>query len=360
MENFIDNCFEISKIQKEKYNIDNNNNNHINDSNKDLDFSNGKENNFNEIIMKSKGAELIKASIEAKARKAEIKFDETIKEKITNCLDCEIDKNTETKILSSFKYMSNLNEKDCEKPIEIINSNLKFEKKNESIKESIDLIEYMENKKIKIKEETKELLVDYINSNDFTEDTAEIIEEKSEKNFNNFINQYKEKLNDKLIEIYENNKDNDLLINQMKDKMKKLNINPNNKVLTPKQKDQKDTSMKALNNLKKMAESSEGLSDNILIKLSQNLKKIEPKETKSKEFQKLLKKQSINIIYSEIYNHKDKKIPDEIINSLSENIQIKKPKRVLESISKVADNQSLPKQTIFNLTNIINDNKNNF
>lgn len=256
--------------------------------------------------------------------------------------------------------MSNLNEKDCEKPIEIINSNLKFEKKNESIKESIDLIEYMENKKIKIKEETKELLVDYINSNDFTEDTAEIIEEKSEKNFNNFINQYKEKLNDKLIEIYENNKDNDLLINQMKDKMKKLNINPNNKVLTPKQKDQKDTSMKALNNLKKMAESSEGLSDNILIKLSQNLKKIEPKETKSKEFQKLLKKQSINIIYSEIYNHKDKKIPDEIINSLSENIQIKKPKRVLESISKVADNQSLPKQTIFNLTNIINDNKNNF
>ena len=47
--------------------------------------------------MKSKGAELIKASIEAKARKAEIKFDETIKEKITNCLDCEIDKTLKQK-----------------------------------------------------------------------------------------------------------------------------------------------------------------------------------------------------------------------------------------------------------------------
>lgn len=312
------------------------------------DNSNLERNNIldcKQILISAKKSELIKESL-----KDNIKLEDNMKQKISKSLFSSQDKTTQNNLLSIYKKIENINQKDIESPMKIIDINLRNEKKNESVKISIDVLNHFIDNKIEIKEETKESLINYIKNNDYTEDTEEITKEKQEINYENIMIKIKERCNDKIKDLLDKSKNNIEFKTMINERMKKIGINPKKKVLNSTQKEQKETAIKALGCLKNIANSNKGLSEKDLNNLNSLLEKKE--ESKSKEFDKFLKKETIKIIDTLMDKHKEQKLPEKMVNNISKNIKSKREFKILNNISQ---NQPLPKEASNNLLKIINE-----
>lgn len=202
------------------------------------------------------------------------------------------------------------------------NINLKNETKNDSLSTSVDILNHFVDKNIKIKEETKESLINYIKNNDYTEDTEEIKEEKNDINFENTMIKIKEKCNDTIKEMIEKNKINIQFKSMINNRMNQLGININKKVINNTQKEKKKTIEKALNCIKKMAASENGLTEKDLNNLNSLIKNND--ESKPSEYDKFLKKETTKIIDTYLDKHNKQKLPVKLINNISKDIKSKR------------------------------------
>ena len=159
-------------LDKMKFEDENNNkieNKEEENDNIKNECQNQKISSFQNIINESKTAEIISTSLLNKAKKEEngkCEIIDELKKKIDKALDNPIMKND---LLLSYKCISNLEQKEIEKPIQIISDNFEFESNLQTINKSVnvlkDLIE--NNNKIEVKENTFKNLTDFIHNNDY-------------------------------------------------------------------------------------------------------------------------------------------------------------------------------------------------
>ena len=324
-------------ILNEEDNNNENNNNNNNNSNAFIDSQ--------KMVISSKKAELIKETI---SPGSELKKE--IKNKISKSLVSSQDKTTQNNLLDAYTKIKNIEEKDAVRPLDIINVNLNNEKNNDSIQTSLNVLEHFVEKNIEINEKTKSSLINYIKNNDFTEDTKEIIEEKSKLNPQNIINTIKERRNEEIKNFLEKNKNNAEITEMINTRLNKLGIDLNKKVLNKTQENLKQTSQKALNCMKSIASSKKGLSEEDLNNLNSLLEN--DNEGSKKEFGEFLKNETIDIIDKYLETHSDKKLPEKMINNISNNIQSEKQIKILE-------NQILTKESSLNLLEKLNEENTN-
>ena len=167
-----------NKIENKEEENDNINNENVNQNQKISSFQN--------IINESKTAEIISISLLNKAKKEEngkCEITDELKTKIDKALDNPIMKND---LLLSYKYISNLEQKEIEKPIKIISDNVEFESNLQTINKSVDVLKDLieNNNKIELKENTFKNLTDFIDNNDYNSysHVDEIIHQNEENN----------------------------------------------------------------------------------------------------------------------------------------------------------------------------------
>ena len=103
-------------------------------------------------------------------------------------------------LLLSYKYISNLEQKEIEKPIKIISDNVEFESNLQTINKSVDILKDLienNNNKIELKENTFKNLTDFIHNNDYNSYSYvdEIIDQNEENNIT-FWDKFKENVNE--------------------------------------------------------------------------------------------------------------------------------------------------------------------
>ena len=122
--------------------------------------------------------------------------------------------------------------------------------------------------------------------------------------------------------MIEKNKNNIKFKSMINNRMNQLGININKKVINNTQKEKKKTIEKALNCIKKMSSSENGLTEKDLNNLNSLIKNND--ESKPSEYDKFLKKENTKIIDTYLDKHNKQKLPVKLINNISKDIKSKR------------------------------------
>ena len=136
--------------------------------------------NIQNISVMSKSALLLKKELDKNNSNNPIKLDDKSKELLEKGLNSEY-KETKNNILSIYKNISNLDKKDMEKPLEVINENLKYNMNTFESKESTKVLDHFiqKEKSLELNQELKTNLIENLSQNDFCkENTEESLTEK--------------------------------------------------------------------------------------------------------------------------------------------------------------------------------------
>ena len=289
-------------------------------------------NNLEDIYIMSKTALLLKKGLN---ENNSIELDDRTKEFLEKGLNSEY-KGTKNNLLSIYKNISNLSKKDMEKPIELISDNLKFSTNSKDTKESIKVLEHFvkQEKNLNLNQELKTNLIQNLCENDFTKENNEELESSQKSIFDNIYDEVIRGVNQKL-------------------------GNNRHKLLTKGQKENLDIAKTTVNIIKNICNSKEGLSETDLENIGNMVQKSND-YSNSKEFNKFIKKEAINIVDLSLKKKSDQKLPENLINEISKEVKGKRQKKVLTILDKVSDNQEITKDMSYNLINILNDqNQNN-
>ena len=286
--------------------------------------------NIQHISVMSKSALLLKKELDKNNSNNPIELDDKSKALLEKGLNSEY-KETKNNILSIYKNISNLAKKDMEKPLEVINENLKYNMNTSESKESIKVLDHFIQKEesLELNQELKTNLIENLSQNDFCkENTEESLTEKKKS----FFNEIKEGV-----------------IKGVNKKMKNGNI-----FLTDKQKENLEIAQKSVNIIKHVCATKEGLSQKDLENIGNLVKKSNDKNN-SKEFNNFIKNEAINIVEISLQKKDKQTIPENLMNELSKEIQGNKQKNVLNILNKVSENQALTKDASNNLIKLLND-----
>jgi hypothetical protein len=124
--------------------------------------------NIQHISVMSKSALLLKKELDKNNSNNLIQLDDKSKALLEKGLNSEY-KETKNNILSIYKNISNLDKKDMEKPLEVINENLKYNMNTFESKESIKVLEHFiqKEKSLELNQELKTNLIENLSQNDF-------------------------------------------------------------------------------------------------------------------------------------------------------------------------------------------------
>ena len=265
-------------------------------------------------------------------------------------------------ILDCFKYISNLENNEIEKPIKIISENVEFESNLQTINKSVDVLKDLikNNTKVELKENTFKNLTDFIDNNDYNSYTNvdEIIDQNEENN-KNFWEKFKENVNDnvksELTKIVEANKNDKNLQYELVKHMKEKGYDITQKKLTHSQKEKKNTISKMFNCINSIGQSEKGFSEENLNEMANLLKN---NNNQSKDFQKLKKKEVIKIINKTMESNTNQILTDDLMDEISKEINSKKQKSVLNILNTASNNQKLTGEAKLNLLDLLHDDRN--
>ena len=204
----------VDLVKKGKINISNdtikNLIENINKSNYNNTFSiSPEEKNIQDIIIDDYSSQLIKENLN---KKEKIELDQDLKSKIQEGLKNE-DKSTRNNLLAVYSKIKNIKEEEIEKPMELLEKNIKYENDRNLISESVNVLNNFisQNSQIKINEDVTNGLLDYISNNDYEKYTEEDEEyDKEVEDKKNFIEKIKDGVNKEVIKnLKETLKNND-------------------------------------------------------------------------------------------------------------------------------------------------------
>ena len=356
----------VDLVKKGKTNISNdtikNLIENINKSNYNNTFSiYPEEKNIQDIIIDDYSSQLIKENLN---KKEKIELDQDLKSKIQEGLKNE-DKSTRNNLLAVYSKIKNIKEEEIEKPMELLEKNIKYENDRNLISESVNVLNNFisQNSQIKINEDVTNGLLDYISNNDYEKYTEEDEEyDKEVEDKKNFIEKIKDGVNKEVIKnLKETLKNNDKETQKELIKhFKKKNWDITKPQLLQSQKEKLDTTNKVFECIDNIiSQTNTNLSPENFKKIENILENCQSNYKNSENYNKIVKGKIIDTI-GKIMNHsKETKLPDDLVNNLSKEINSSKQKEILKILDKVSDKQELQQQTKKNLFNILEDNANN-
>ena len=321
-------------------------------------INNENDDELENIILASKSSELILENI--KNNKMNI-LDKEVKQKIEECLDIK-EKDIQNNILSTYSQIKNLEKKEMQKPLEIINQNLKYETNNQAINKDIEVIQNFldQDKSLEINTETASNLLEIIPVNDYTKYTEQEKENDEELDNKKPVFQYikdktKEGIAKQLKETLKEYSYDKNVQNQVKSQIEQyINIEENS--LGYSQKIKKETNDKIFNCIQSIAKSEKGLSKDNLEEVGNILGKVQDNNDLSDEYKNYVKDKIVETVNISLDHKKKIKLPDNLMDNLSK--ELKKDssdKQILNVIDKASDNQKLTQETQNNLVNILAD-----
>jgi len=298
-----------------------------------LDNKNNQEDNqeinLKNNINESKTAKLISANILNKSKKEGKEGQYTINKELKSKINENLtNPNMKNELLSSYKCISNLEEKDIEMPMKIITDNIEYESNSKAIDESVNVLSSIvkNNKNVEVNEKTFTNLTDFINTNDYNQysQVDEIIDKKEENN-KTFWEKFQDKVNEnvkkelkEIVNEFEDDKDKQYeLIKHIKEKG--YNITKNK--LTYSQGEKKKTISNMFDCLNSIGKSNKGFTKENLNEMS-NLMKIN--NSQSKDFQKFKKKEIIKVINNSMEANKKQILTNDLMDEISKEINTKK------------------------------------
>ena len=280
----------VQIADKEKINLTNND---VENLIKNINVE--ENNNIKNISVMSKSALLLQKELNKNNSNNSIELDDKSKEMLEKALNSEY-KGTKNNILSIYTHISNLEKKDMKKPLEIISENLKFNMNTKESKESIKVFDHFINKEksLELNQELKTNIIENLSENDFGKE----IKEEQEQKQKSFVDEIREEI-----------------IHGVNKKMKN-----GKKLLTDEQKEKLEIAKKSVNIMKHICNSNKGLSEKDLENIG-NLVKKSNDNNNSKEFNNFIKKEAINIIQLSLDKKNKQKLPENLVNELSEEVQ---------------------------------------
>ena len=324
---------------------------------------NEENNQFTEkekIILASKSSELILENI--KNNKINI-LDKEIKEKMEKCLDIK-EKDIQSNVLSAYSQIKNLKKEEMEKPLQIINTNLKYEVDIKEINQNIDVIQnFLEQEiNLEVKSEITSNLLEIISINDYTKyseeerEKDEVLDNKKTV-FQYFKDKTKEGIAKQLKETIDEYSYDENLYNQIKKDVENY-IDIDNNILKHSQREKKKTNEKIFNCIQTIAKSKNGLTEKNLENLGNLLEKFQDNANNaSNDYKNFVKKKIVETVNLSLQKKEDAKIPNNLIDNLSKELNNNsiENKEILNILDKASDNQKLTEEAQDNLINILVD-----
>ena len=326
-----------------------------NDNNK---LTSEEEKNIQDIIIDDYSSQLIKEYFN---KKENIELDENLKSKLQEGLKNQ-DKSTRNNLLSVYSKIKNIQEEEMKSSMELLSKNINYENDRNLINESVNVLNNFinQNNQIKINDNLINGLLDYISINDYEKYTEEDEEyDKEFENKKNFIEKIKDGVNkevmQKLKEILNNNdkETQKELIKHFKSK----NWDITKPQLLQSQKEKLLTTNKVFECIDKIiSQTNTNLSRENFNNIEKIFESCQNNEKNSENYNKILKEKIIDTIGTIINNKKEIKLPNELVNNLSNEINSSKQNKILNILDKVSDNQELQTIAKKNLFNILEDN----
>ena len=312
------------------------------------------------IILAYKSSELILENI--KNNKINI-LDKEIKEKMEKCLDIK-EKDIQSNVLSAYSQIKNLKKEEMEKPLQIINTNLKYEVDIKEINQNIDVIQnFLEQEiNLEVKSEITSNLLEIISINDYTKyseeerEKDEVLDNKKTV-FQYFKDKTKEGIAKQLKETIDEYSYDENLYNQIKKDVENY-IDIDNNILKHSQREKKKTNEKIFNCIQTIAKSKNGLTEKNLENLGNLLEKFQDNANNaSNDYKNFVKKKIVETVNLSLQKKEDAKIPNNLIDNLSKELNNNsiENKEILNILDKASDNQKLTEEAQDNLINILVD-----
>ena len=204
------------------------------------------------------------------------------------CLDIK-EKGIQSNVLSAYSQIKNLKKEEMEKPLQIINTNLKYEVDIKEINQNIDVIQnFLEQEiNLEVKSEITSNLLEIISINDYTKyseeerEKDEVLDNKKTV-FQYFKDKTKEGIAKQLKETIDEYSYDENLYNQIKKDVENY-IDIDNNILKHSQREKKKTNEKIFNCIQTIAKSKNGLTEKNLENLGNLLEKFQDNANKVKK-----------------------------------------------------------------------------